>query len=197
MLHSILAPMFVPTIPLLQLILRPILLYIFLLLVLRLAGKRELAQADTFDFVVFLTLANLVQNAGIGTDTSLVGGWIAAGMLILINYVIVRFLFHRPHIRTLLQGTPTMLIEDGKVCEDNLKKELITLDDLVGIIHGQGVPEIAQVESAVLEPGGSIAVFEKHPREMDLLRQEVQDIGRQVHEVLRRLEAEAGSAGVE
>ncbi|HZU13940.1 MAG TPA: YetF domain-containing protein [Chloroflexota bacterium] len=188
MVHNTLIPMFVPSIPILQLILRPILLYLFLLVVLRLAGKRELAQADTFDFVVFLTLANLVQNAGIGPDTSLVGGWIAAGVLIVINYVIVRFLFHRPRIRTLLQGTPTILIDNGQVCEDNLSRELITMDDLLGIVHAQGVPEIAQVERAVLEPGGSIAVFEKHPREMEVLRQELQEIGQKVNELLTRVE---------
>src|ERR1700728_2900 len=96
--------MFVLQLPILEKILRPILVYVFLVVVLRLAGKRELAQLNPFDLVVLLTLSNTVQNAIIGDDNSLTGGLIGAATLLTVNYIFVRFLYSHPEVDALVEG---------------------------------------------------------------------------------------------
>src|SRR5271170_1126557 len=95
-------------------IVRPILVYVFLIIGLRLAGKRELAQLNPFDLVVLLTLSNAVQNAIIGDDNSVSGGVIGATTLLTINYAVVRFLYGHQRIERLVEGAPDVLIEDGQ-----------------------------------------------------------------------------------
>src|SRR4051812_2299035 len=98
-------------------VLRPVIIYIFLILGLRLAGKRELAQLNPFDLVVLLTLSNTVQNAIIGEDNSMIGGIIGAISLLVINYITVRVLFRHPKLEELVVGRPVLLIEHGKLQE--------------------------------------------------------------------------------
>src|SRR5690349_14528082 len=116
--------------PVLEKVLRPWLVYIFLVVGLRVFGKRELAQINTFDLIVLLTLSNTVQNAIIGEDNSVTGGLIGATSLMLVNYLVVRFLFRRAKLDRLIEGAPVVLIEDGKVLHRNLDRELITLAEL-------------------------------------------------------------------
>src|ERR1700761_6551917 len=104
--------MFVLGIPVLEKILRPLLVYLFLIVGLRLAGKRELAQLNPFDLVVLLTLSNTVQNAIIGDDNSVTGGIVGAGTLLLVNSVVVRFLYHHEKIDEIVEGKPCFLIKD-------------------------------------------------------------------------------------
>src|SRR3954465_9682764 len=111
--------------PILEKILRPILVYFFLVIALRVFGKRELAQLNPFDLVVLLSLSNTVQNAIIGNDNSLSGGLIGALALLAMNYVVVRFLFKHRRLDQILEGEPTSLVKDGKICEDGLAKELL------------------------------------------------------------------------
>src|ERR1700676_2499523 len=112
--------------PILEKIARPILVYFALIVLLRVFGKRELAQLNPFDLVVLLSVSNTVQNAIIGEDNSVTGGLIGAFALFAVNYLVVRFLFRHRRLDEILQGTPTRLIEDGRICQDGLAKELLS-----------------------------------------------------------------------
>src|SRR5216117_938499 len=110
---SLLRALFHLDVPVLEKIIRPILVYLFLIVSLRLAGKRELAQLNPFDLVVLLTLSNTVQNAIIGNDNSVLGGIIGATTLLTVNYVVVRFLYSHDKLDRLVEGNAEILIEDG------------------------------------------------------------------------------------
>lgn len=165
--------MFIIGVPILEKILRPVIIYIFLVLGLRLAGKRELAQLNPFDLVVLLTLSNTVQNAIIGDDTSVTGGLVGAATLILVNYLVVRFLFRHPKLDTLVEGDREILIENGKLRMENLQRELITIPELETAAHKQGFDSLEDVEKAVIEPGGSITFIRRESRPEELRHQEL------------------------
>lgn len=148
---------------LLEKILRPVLVYIFLIVGLRLAGKRELAQLNPFDLVVLLTLSNTVQNAIIGNDNTLIGGVIGATTLLAVNYIVVRFLYRHDKLDHLIEGECDELITDGKIRHDRLKKELMTEASLETAAHRQGFASLKEIDRAVLEVGGSISFFPKEP----------------------------------
>jgi uncharacterized membrane protein YcaP (DUF421 family) len=162
-----------PDISILEKILRPILVYLFLVISLRLAGKRELAQLNPFDLVVLLTLSNTVQNAIIGNDNSVLGGIIGATTLLTVNYFVVRFLYSHDKIDLLIEGKAQMLIEDGQLCRDQLKKELITEAELEEAAHKQGFGSLASIDRAILEPGGAITFVAKYPDPAEARYQEV------------------------
>ena len=155
--------MFVLSLPIAEKIGRPILVYAFLIVGLRLAGKRELAQLNPFDLVVLLTLSNTVQNAIIGDDNSVTGGLIGATTLLVVNYVLVRFVSNHESLERLVEGDPDKLIENGVIKYDCLKKEAITIAELAGAAHKQGFASLDEIENAVLEPSGSICFFGKKP----------------------------------
>jgi uncharacterized membrane protein YcaP (DUF421 family) len=155
--------MFVLGLPVLEKILRPIIVYAVLIIGLRLAGKRELAQLNPFDLVVLLTLSNTVQNAIIGNDTTVTGGIIGAATLLLINYLVVRFLYGHKEIEQLVEGNADALIENGQIKMDRLEEEVITLAELEAAAHRQGFASLEEIERAVLEPGGTIAFIGKRP----------------------------------
>jgi uncharacterized membrane protein YcaP (DUF421 family) len=119
-MHDIWKDMFVLGVPLLEKILRPIIVYIFLIVGLRLSGKRELAQLNPFDLIVLLTLSNTVQNAIIGDDNSVTGGIIGASTLLLVNYLVVRFLYRHEKLDRFVEGESCMLIENGKIQDHQL-----------------------------------------------------------------------------
>ena len=149
--------------PVAEKILRPILVYVFLIVGLRLAGKRELAQLNPFDLVVLLTLSNTVQNAIIGDDNSITGGVIGAATLLLVNHFVVRYLYGHERLERLVEGDADVLIDNGVVQLDRLKKELITRAELESAAHKEGFASLDEVERAILEPGGSICFFAKKP----------------------------------
>src|SRR5215212_725906 len=151
-LSHLLAP---PGLPLLEKMLRPILVYAALVVLLRVFGKRELAQLNPFDLVVLLSLSNTVQNAIIGDDNSITGGLIGAFTLLAINYIVVRFVFKHRRLDQLIEGTPTVLIENGRLLKDALAKELLTESELDVVAHRQGFGSLGEIEQAVLEPGGT------------------------------------------
>src|ERR1700694_6266253 len=109
-----------PDISIVEKIVRPVIVYFFLVVGLRLAGKRELAQLNPFDLVVLLTLSNTVQNAIIGEDNSITGGIIGASTLLLVNYLVVRFLYRHEKLDRFVEGESCPLIENGKVLEHRL-----------------------------------------------------------------------------
>jgi uncharacterized membrane protein YcaP (DUF421 family) len=167
------ADMFYLGLPVLEKILRPVIVYAVLVVGLRLAGKRELAQLNPFDLVVLLTLSNTVQNAIIGNDTSVTGGVIGAATLLLINYVVVRFLYGHKEIEQLVEGDADALIENGQIRMDRLEKEVITLAELEVAAHRQGFGSLNEVERAVLEPGGTIAFVGRKPEPESVRHQEL------------------------
>ena len=155
--------MFVLGVPLLEKILRPIIIYIMLIVGLRLAGKRELAQLNPFDLVVLLTLSNTVQNAIIGNDNSVTGGIIGAATLLLLNYMVVRFVSKDDKVEKLVEGGEDLLISHGVIQKSVLEREIIPLTELEIAAHKQGIPSLEEVDQAVLEPGGGISFLRKEP----------------------------------
>ncbi len=135
-------------------VLRTLVVYLVILLLLRLAGKRTLAQLNSFDLVVLLLLSNVVQNAIIGNETSLPGGLLGAAILLTVNYAIVRLTFRHGWLNRLLQGTSTPLYEQGHVRQGNLRHELMTREELVAALRRQGM-ELNDVERVDLEPEGT------------------------------------------
>jgi uncharacterized membrane protein YcaP (DUF421 family) len=160
---KILHDMFILSMPIAEKMLRPIVVYIFLVLLLRVFGKRELAQLNPFDLVVLLSLSNTVQNAIIGDDNSVSGGLIGAFTLLLVNYLVVRFLFRHRRLDQIIEGKPSVLVRDGRVCKDALAKELITMAELKTLARRRGFEGLHEVETCVLEPGGAFIMKRKCP----------------------------------
>src|SRR5947209_16379697 len=160
---KLLHDMFSLGLPLAEKVLRPIIVYAFLIIGLRLAGKRELAQLNPFDLVVLLTLSNTVQNAIIGEDNTVTGGIIGATSLLIVNYLVVRFLYKHRSLDQLVEGRADILIEDGKVKTQHLKKELITMAQLEAAARKQGFESLSEVDQCILEPGGTITFIGKKP----------------------------------
>src|SRR5947208_14113073 len=155
--------MFMLPLPVIEKMLRPILVYFFLIAMLRLAGKRELAQLNPFDLVVLLTLSNTVQNAIIGEDNTVTGGVIGAATLLIVNYAVVRFLFTHQKLEHLIEGDPAVLMDCGVIKEDRLKEELLTIEELQTAAHRQGFKSLDECERAVVERGGPIFFVRKGP----------------------------------
>jgi uncharacterized membrane protein YcaP (DUF421 family) len=172
-MHGIWKDMFVLGLPVLEKILRPVIVYIFLIVGLRLSGKRELAQLNPFDLIVLLTLSNTVQNAIIGDDNSVTGGIIGAASLLAINYLVVRFLYGHRKLELIVEGDADILVEDGKVFEDRLKKELITKEELAAAARKQGFDSLADVRQCILEPGGTLSFIARKPGTEDIRHQEL------------------------
>jgi uncharacterized membrane protein YcaP (DUF421 family) len=150
-------------VPVLEKVLRPIAIYLFLILSLRLAGKRELAQLNPFDLVVLLTISNTVQNAIIGEDNSVTGGLIGAATLLLVNHVVVRYLYGHETLERLVEGDEDVLIDNGEIRTDRLRKELITEGELLSAARKQGFSRLADVDRATIEPGGTIVFLARRP----------------------------------
>src|SRR5438876_4962393 len=115
--------MFTLTLPLAEKILRPTIVYVFIVVMLRICGKREMAQLNPFDLVVLLTLSNTVQNAIIGEDNSVTGGLLGATTLLAVNYLVIRFLYNHEKLDRLIEGECAVLIDGGVLQTDRLKKE--------------------------------------------------------------------------
>src|SRR5271170_1689244 len=123
--------MFHLQLPVLEKVLRPVIVYLFLVGFLRLFGKRELAQLNPFDLVVLLSLSNTVQNAIIGDDNSVTGGVIGAFALLAINWLVVRALFRSPRLTRMLEGRSTVLVRDGRVDQRAIDREALTREELL------------------------------------------------------------------
>jgi uncharacterized membrane protein YcaP (DUF421 family) len=145
-----------PEIGLLEKILRTLVVYVFLLIGLRVGGKRELGMLNPFDLVVLLVLSNTLQNAIIGPDNSVIGGLIGATTLLVINYLVVRFLFAHPKLERYVEGKAVILVADGKIQRKSMEKELITDDELRSRARLQGIDDLAKVRCARIEVGGAL-----------------------------------------
>lgn len=151
------ADLFQIQIPILEKVLRTVGVYVGMAILLRLAGKRDLAELNTFDLVVMLLLSNVVQNSIIGNDNSLLGGLLGAAVLLAVNAIIVRLAARYTWIAHLFEGKPTDLVRNGKIV-GNLRRLGLRHGDVAVALRRQGAGAITEVERATLEPGGSIVV---------------------------------------
>ena len=155
-----------------NIVLRTVIVYLVILTGLRLAGKREIGQMTVFDLVVLLLLANAVQNAMVGPDTSLAGGIIAALVLLVLNSVVAQLRLRWPRLRRLVEGSPTLLVLHGDVIADHLRREGLDQETLEAALREHGLADLSDVEMAVLEIDGSISIVPagtetrrvRHPR---------------------------------
>lgn len=182
--------------PVAEKILRPVIVYLCLIVFLRLFGKRELAQLNPFDLVVLLSLSNTVQNAIIGDDNSITGGIIGAFSLLAINWLLMRFLFHAPKLNQALQGSETVLIRDGIVDREAMRRETLTDLELTGVLHRQGFDNASEVTLGVLEPNGTFYLEGTKPTADDRQRAEMLDLLHSLTAEVRQLKTElAGRSG--
>lgn len=155
---------------------RSVVVYLFLLVAFRIAGKRELGQATTLDLAVLLLVANAIQNGIIGDDLSVTGALIGATTLFCLNALFARGTFHWAWLSRLFEGDPTVLIEEGKVNRRALHRELISLPELRSMARRQGFADLGEVHFAMLETNGTVSMFKQdepaiyHPDEAIGLR---------------------------
>lgn len=142
-----------------QIILRSLAVYFFVIIAIRVFGKKELAQLSVIDLVFILLISNAVQNAMVGPDTSLGGGLLAAISLFSINYILKQVLFKNPKTSQFLQGKVVMLIYKGAIQQHNLDEAEITLDELEACVREHGIIDIQNVDLAMIEVDGSISVI--------------------------------------
>lgn len=140
-------------------VVRAVIVYLFLLVAFRFFGKRELGQATTLDLAVLLLVANAVQNGIIGNDVSVTGAIVGAVVLFGLNAAFARGVYRFPWLSDLVEGEPSVLIEDGKPNVKALRKECISLPELRGIARRQGFPDLASVGTAILETNGVVTMF--------------------------------------
>lgn len=150
-----------PQISILEKIVRPLIIYIFLIAAFRVFGKRQLGLLTPTDFIVLLTISNVVQNAMIGNDNSLSGGIIGALTILVANYALAYFSFRFPRFDRLVEGDPTILIENGKILRRNLQKELLTEYDLRHALRKIQIDpdaDLSSLKRVELDPDGQITV---------------------------------------
>lgn len=137
-------------------VVRTVVVYLVLAVLIRVAGKRDLAQLNAFDLVVVLLLSNVVQNAVIGPDNSLLGGVIGAAVLIGVNASVVRSARRSERVSRLLEGTPTTLARDGAWDDRALQREGLRKSDAEAALRRQNANSVHDVEEVSIEPGGAI-----------------------------------------
>jgi uncharacterized membrane protein YcaP (DUF421 family) len=165
--------MFQLPLPIMEKLLRPVIVYLVLVLLLRIFGKRELAQLNPFDLVVLLSLSNTVQNAIIGDDNSVTGGIIGAFSLMAINWLVVRVLFRSRRLTRAFEGQATVLVRDGQIDQKALARESLSREELLSVIHRQGFEDVHQVRRCELEPNGTFYVEAFDPSAADKRHEEL------------------------
>jgi uncharacterized membrane protein YcaP (DUF421 family) len=180
-----------PDIPLLEKIVRPVLVYVFLIIGLRLAGKRELAQLNPFDLVVLLTLSNTVQNAIIGADNSVLGGMIGATTLLILNYAVVALVYRNQRLGMIIEGGPDVLIQKGRVFQERLEAEKIPVHELEAAARRQGFASLKDVDQAILYPGGTFCFIGKVPTADAIHHHQIMAEFHRIRKQLDQLEARA------
>ncbi len=164
---------FILGVPFGEKLIRPLLVYGFLVVALRVGGKRELAQLTTLDFIVLLAVTNAVQNGIIGNDNSVTGAVVGATVLFVLNGALAWVLYRRLRLRRLVLGRPTVLVSDGAVDERALRHERLSADDLLCTVQEAGADSFAEVACATLEPNGKVVVQVKKPSAVDQGRAEL------------------------
>lgn len=144
-----------------EFILRGVVIYIFLLLILRLSGKRQTGQLSPFDLVLLLVLSNAVQNSMNGGDNSLIGGMISAGTLVLLNHFVGQLTFKSKFLEKVIEGQPKILIHNGKIDHNVLSSEMMTQHELDLALRQTGVLSAEEVHIAIIENNGAVSVIPK------------------------------------
>ena len=147
-----------------ELILRAGVVYAFLLVLLRLTGKRQVGQLAPFDLVLLLVLSNAVQNSMNGGDNSLVGGLLSAATLVGLNLTVGWATFRSKRLESLVEGRPEVLVHDGKVYEKVLSRAQLTHHELDAAVRQAGLTCVDDVRTAILENNGSISVIPRQER---------------------------------
>jgi len=142
-------------------VIRAVVIYLFLVVALRLVGKRELTQLNTLDFVVLLAVANAVQNGLIGADNSVTGAVAGATVLFAVNSALAFVVFRNRRLQRIVEGSPTVLIADGRILEEELRREELTRDDLLLEVQSAGADSFDDVQTASLLPNGKVIVVQK------------------------------------
>ena len=153
--------MWLPEVGVGEKIVRSLVVYVFLLAVFRLTGKRQVGQLTPFDLVVLLIVSNVLQNAMIGPDNSVLGGLIGAGTIFGANAIVARLTFHSRRLELLIDGRPTQLVHQGKVDEDAMRRELVTRAELHAALREAGMCDVAEARFATLEATGRITAGAK------------------------------------
>jgi uncharacterized membrane protein YcaP (DUF421 family) len=138
---------------------RAIVVYLFLLVLFRVFGRRELGQLTGFDIIVLLTVSNILQNSMIGNDNSVTGGMIGAAVLLAANLTLAYVVFRSRRAERLVEGVPKILIHDGTLREAEISSELLTEQDLLSAVHREGLESFADVHLAIAEPNGMISII--------------------------------------
>lgn len=159
--------MFHLSVPWWELVVRGVAVYAFLLIMLRLTGKRQVGQLAPMDLILLLILSNSVQNSMNAGDNSLIGGLISATALVLINWLVSYASFRSPKIETVIDGTPLVLIKNGKILQKTLDEEHITRAELDAALRISGSFDVDDVQLAMLESNGHISVWTKATQQAD------------------------------
>ena len=196
MLQTMYHDMFQVPLPLAEKILRPVIVYLCLIVFLRIFGKRELAQLNPFDLVVLLSLSNTVQNAIIGDDNSVTGGIVGAFALLAINWGLMWVLYRAPKkVTDALQGEPSTLVYEGKVDLAELKKQALTHEDLISVLNKNGFNDPRDVDVCVLEPNGTFYVKGKTPSSGEMEQEQLMDAIRMLSDEVKALRREIEARG--
>jgi len=150
--------------------------YFFIILGIRMFGKKELAQLSVYDLVFILLISNAVQNAMVGPDSTLTGGLVAAASLFVVNYILKKMQFRFPKFGKAIQGEAIMLVFEGKILPLNMKNAGITEDELMEVIREHGVASVSEVDLAVLEVDGNISVLSADIRKKTIRRRKAHKI---------------------
>ena len=159
-----------------RIIFSSIAVYFFIILAIRLFGKKELAQLSVYDLVFILLISNAVQNAMVGPDSTLTGGLVSAGSLFVVNYILKQLQLRYPKFGKAIQGEAIMLVFKGKVLSSNMKNAGITEDELMEVIREHGVTSVSEVNLAVLEVDGNISVLSTDLRKKTTRRRKAHKI---------------------
>jgi len=159
--------LFLPELPWWNLLIRGVVVYAAVLVLLRMSGKRQVAQMGLAEFVALLLISNAVQNSMNGGDNSLVGGLILAGTIIILARGFQYATFRSRKFEQLIQGRPRLLIHRGEIIHRNLSKEMLNMRELKMILRRQGIHNLADVEQAVLESDGFVSVTKKTEPELE------------------------------
>ena len=154
--------MFNLSIPWWTFIIRGVVVYVFILVLLRVTGKRQIGQMAPFDLVLLLLISNTVQNSMNGGDNSLIGGLISAATLLVLNFAIAQFTYKSKRLATIVEGRPEVIIHNGILYGDVLKNEKITHEELESALRQAGCNSISEVYFAILENNGTITVKKKN-----------------------------------
>ncbi len=158
--------MIVPSVPVWEIVLRTIVVYVAVFALLRAAGKRELGQMGVADLVVILVIANAVQNSMNGGDVSLTGGLIAAATLVCMNVILDRVGRRLPFFSRFFIDEPTLLLQDGRPVTEHMEREGVSIEEIEMSAREHGIVDVADVSAAILEPDGSISIIPKEGGKM-------------------------------